>query len=755
METHLLVVCVKQVRNIAIDSVSAPYTLILETRFHDETLTLDPIEVPRPTEDAIDISSELAWILSKKSLHEAKIKRLPVKLQVYQFDSRLQEKKLIGYHVFDIRSAQETPAPKFDWKPLLNPKYKGSSACRPEILCALQVTIDDTCNIPTSVSPAAAVNGNTSASQLITDLRVKETDNVIKIWDANETTESNCKELFLFSIVIATVNNVDQFYSKITKEKGISSTLGLAFHYTVFGKFFHTKHFYLDQPNFPVERITFKLASNSIKSLKSYFDLNPMLEITLCSKKDQSCIPLAFASLFLRPLCSNTQKSEPIIGEFNLQPLDETLTIQCNASIGVCVELESVGDLSQSNRLNTSFIQGSPTGCKGQSVRSFNDALDTDDIHHYCFSIDLRSITPLDDHFFTRDSSYLLQFSYAIFGQSDTIQTSKVQLAGKKSAVTFKDGYFAFNFASSWNQLVTSLSNVPIIFELVEVTSPASTKLIVRGLCKLYLTDIIESPADLENKKLIVKKPCILDPRDSQLAGINCILCLQDLGVVTLEATSLPPLDLSVLHQHLTSSPSASLPTSKEGNILQKLFIDAAIEIELWKQLEMVKFTQKLAAKNTSTSTATAGYSSSGKSATMNGHTNGVKGDDNEHTNNRINNNNVTDDLTKLSHLKEILKQRESQLDAKEVELVKADQLYKERYNKLQDEILTAIEEIKGVYEEKLSKERSVISKLEEQNRKLSDEIVALKSQVKSSTLSSSLVRINSVPNSVRSASKV
>lgn len=736
-------VCVKQVRNIANDSVTGPSTLIFETRFHDETLTLDPLEVPLSTDDAIDVSSELAWILSKRSLHEAKIKRLPVKLQVYRFDSQSHEKKLIGYHIFDIRSVQELPAPKFDWKPLLNPKYKGSSSSRPEILCALQVTIDDT-RTPASVSPA---NGHPSAPQLMSDLQVKESDNVIKIWDAKETAETNCNQLFLFSIVIATVNNLDQFFSKITKEKGISSS-AVSFHYTVFGKFFHTKHFYLDQPHFPVERITFKLVSNSINSIKTYFDLNPMLEITLCSKKDQSCIPLAFASLFLKPLCSNT-KSEPIIGEFNLQPLDETLTIQCNTSIGVCVELESVGDHTQSNRLNTNVNGSCALKAEGQSVRSFNDALDTDDIHHYCFSIDLRSITPLDDHSFTLDSSYFLQFSYAIFGHSETIQTSKVQLAAINSAVTFNDGYFAFNFASSWNQLVTSLSNVPIIFELVQVTSPS--KLIVRGLCKLYLTDIVESPADLENKKLIVKKPCILDPRDCQLASINCILCLQDLGVVTLEATSLPPLDLSVLHQHLTS-PSASLSTSKEGNILQKLFIDAAIEIELWKQLEMVKFTQKLAAKNNPCSLTTDRNSIASKSATINGHMNGMKVDSNT---NRFNNNHETDDLTDLSHLHEILKQRESQVNAKEAELARADKLYKERYNKLQDEILTAIEEIRGVYEEKLAKERSVISKLEEQNRKLSDEIVALKSQVKSSTLSSSLVRINSVPNSVRSASKV
>lgn len=723
MDTFLLVVCVKEAKNIPIDVTNSSSTLILEARFHDEILASDPINLPLTPgggDQHIDISAELAWILSRKSLHESKIKRVPIKLQVFLYNSKYQEKKFIGYHIFDVRCVQETVEPKFEWKPLLNSKYKGSSTRRPEINCALQVTRDDI-----NLNQYTSLNHLEPCSKLIADLQVKETGDTFKIWDANKFNEDQCNEKYLLSVIIATVsNNLDQFCTKVNCKEGANAPY--SFQYTLFGKAFYTKHFYFDQPNFPVERISFKIASTGLEDLKTYFDLNPMMEIQLCNSNNQSSIPLAFTSLFLKSLFTDV-KFTPIIGEFLLQPLDESIDDYPQVSVGVCIELEQIyNDQSPGNGVN-----GSSSFTKSHSVKSFNGTSDPDDIHHYCFSIDLRSISPTNDDLLSKEE-YFIQFSYAIFGQVEKIKTSPIQLTSiDKKGVTFKDGYFAFNFASSWNQLATSLSNVPLIFELVQVQS---SKLVIRGLCKLPLKDIIESQADLENKKLIVKKPSIVDPREEELAVLNCILCLQDLGVVDVESTSLATLDLSVLHEHLTSPLSKS--HSKEACILEKLFIDAAVEIELWKQIQIQKFTQKLSSKNTSSQNNFKSLNNG------NGGTNGSSNFLNE-----------LDD----SHPKqiiEILKMREAEIEAKEIELKKANETCKQRYDQLQDEISTAIDEIKAVYEEKLSKERITIQKLEEQNRKLSDEIVALKSQVKSPSRTSSLVRINSVPSSVRSASK-
>ena len=717
MDTFLLVVCVKEARNIATNVTSASSTLILEARFHDETLASDPIILPHPLDELVDISAELAWVLCRKSLHESKIKRVPVKLQMFLYDPKYQEKKLIGYHIFDVRCVQETHEPKFEWRPLLNSKYKGSSACRPEINCALQVIRDDSNLYSSTLEPIHP------SSKLVSDLQVKETGDTFKIWDANKYTEDQCNERFLLSVIVATVSNLDQFCTKVFTKENVSSSY--LFQYTLFGKGFRTKYFHSDQPNFPVERISFKIASTGLEDLKTYFDLNPMMEIQLCnnsnsnsnSNNNQSSVPLAFTSLFLKSLFTDG-KFNPIIGEFALQPLDEVIVDYPHASVGVCIELEQVVN-------DESIVLSNGSFCKSHSVKSFNGTGDADDIHHYCFSIDLRSISATQRDLLSKNA-YFIQFSYAIFGQVDKIKTSSIELTALNSAVTFKDGYFAFNFASSWNQLATSLFNVPLIFELVQVSSG---KLIIRGLCKLPLTDIIESQADLENKKLIVKKPSILDPREEELALLNCILCLQDLGVVDVESTSLATLDLSVLHEHLTSPHSKSHST--EASILEKLFIDAAVEIELWKQSQMQKFTQKLSSKNISSLPNCNGTNDVDVRTLLNDFTDG-------------NYKQVTD----------ILKVKQAEIQAKELELVKANETCKQRYDQLEEEISTAIDEIKAVYEEKLTKERLTIQRLEEQNRKLSDEIVALKSQVKSPSRTSSLVRINSVPSSVRSASK-
>lgn len=54
------------------------YQLIVETRFQGEILQSDPVDhVIQPI-----INTELAWSLSKKSLHQHRLQRTPIKLQV-------------------------------------------------------------------------------------------------------------------------------------------------------------------------------------------------------------------------------------------------------------------------------------------------------------------------------------------------------------------------------------------------------------------------------------------------------------------------------------------------------------------------------------------------------------------------------------------------------------------------------------------------------------------------------------------------
>ena len=54
------------------------YQLIVETRFQGEVLQSDPVShISQPL-----VNTELAWSLSKKSLHQHRLQRTPIKLQV-------------------------------------------------------------------------------------------------------------------------------------------------------------------------------------------------------------------------------------------------------------------------------------------------------------------------------------------------------------------------------------------------------------------------------------------------------------------------------------------------------------------------------------------------------------------------------------------------------------------------------------------------------------------------------------------------
>lgn len=54
------------------------HKIIVETKFDGETLTTDPIDhVETP-----EFTTELAWELNKKSLHQHRLQRTPIKIQV-------------------------------------------------------------------------------------------------------------------------------------------------------------------------------------------------------------------------------------------------------------------------------------------------------------------------------------------------------------------------------------------------------------------------------------------------------------------------------------------------------------------------------------------------------------------------------------------------------------------------------------------------------------------------------------------------
>ena len=95
-ETYLVVVSLLEGRNFP---KKQKQQLVIECRFDGELLATDPIN----HDESPDFTTELAWEMDKKSLHQHKMQRTPIKLNIISISDRARE--LIGYIVLDLRAA--------------------------------------------------------------------------------------------------------------------------------------------------------------------------------------------------------------------------------------------------------------------------------------------------------------------------------------------------------------------------------------------------------------------------------------------------------------------------------------------------------------------------------------------------------------------------------------------------------------------------------------------------------------------------
>lgn len=126
---------------------------MIDARLDTELLSTDPAPHDNGT-TLFEIQSELAWQMSKKTLHAHRLKRTPVKLSVFSHNLASNERKQTGQIVLDLRSLAmpehlkdadlatvNSLQPK--WYPILHSTYwKTQGNLQPEILLKLSIEID-------------------------------------------------------------------------------------------------------------------------------------------------------------------------------------------------------------------------------------------------------------------------------------------------------------------------------------------------------------------------------------------------------------------------------------------------------------------------------------------------------------------------------------------------------------------------------------------------------------------------------------
>ncbi|TRY64830.1 hypothetical protein DNTS_004421 [Danionella cerebrum] len=179
-------------------------SLVVEARFDGESLCTDAVghgEKPQ-------FCTELAWELDRRTLHQHRLQRTPIKLQCFSVDSGLSLKESVGYIVLDLRSVQEIKqAPK--WHPLLSSKY---TKLKPALLIAV-VLENDTKHSQTHspegfrAKKAPARPGSPALALDAVGLRVllNEDEGFHQIGP-----EDVCTDMFVLSVTLAFATKLEQ-----------------------------------------------------------------------------------------------------------------------------------------------------------------------------------------------------------------------------------------------------------------------------------------------------------------------------------------------------------------------------------------------------------------------------------------------------------------------------------------------------------------------------------------------------------------
>ncbi|OXB76039.1 UNVERIFIED_CONTAM: hypothetical protein H355_000299 [Colinus virginianus] len=468
------------------------YMLIVEAKFDGEQLATDPVEHT----DQPEFATELAWELDRKALHQHRLQRTPIKLQCFALDPLSSVKENVGYVVLDIRAVQEKKqAPK--WYPLLSNKY---AKFKSEIKVGVVLETDSKALVEDFKAKEAPpregrrlisvmdVQWKRKVSALLSRLDPK---NIVPILNEEEGYHqigpaAYCRDYFVLSVTIAFASQLEQL---------VPSTMKLPerqpeffFYYSLLGNDVTNEPFTdLINPNFEPERASVRIRSSA-----------DVLQVYLCAQsKLQPLIPTNVPSepklpkKVLSPTGGETkglqQRSQDVPSQTDHSPPVEDEATESEAEslkFEKGTELKETGLVNESCKdVNKQYTEELPV-FKSQSRGKSpllpglqNSAGDAPVIapqpssvsasgcsesasaqkilipaasHHFCFSVDLRSVRNLEVGF---PVNCVLRYSYPFFGSAAPIMTSPPIEIRKNMEVFLPQSYCVFHFATTPHQL--------------------------------------------------------------------------------------------------------------------------------------------------------------------------------------------------------------------------------------------------------------------------------------------------------------
>ncbi|XP_006871693.1 PREDICTED: centrosomal protein of 120 kDa [Chrysochloris asiatica] len=224
--------------------------------------------------------------------------------------------------------------------------------------------------------------------------------------------------------------------------------------------------------------------------------------------------------------------------------------------------------------------------------------------HHFCFSIDLRSIHDLEVGF---PINCILRYSYPFFGSAAPIMTNPPVEVRKNMEVFLPQSYCAFDFATMPHQLQETFLRIPLLVELWH--KDKMSKDLLLGIARIQLSNIFSSEktrflgADGEQcwRQTYSESVPVMAAQGSnnRIVDISYTVTLEDYGLVKMREVfvSESSQGLSALPKKPSSLPPALCSSEVQTEPRETLEYKAALELEMWKEMQEDIFENQLKQK--------------------------------------------------------------------------------------------------------------------------------------------------------------
>ncbi|XP_072537057.1 centrosomal protein of 120 kDa isoform X2 [Salminus brasiliensis] len=651
------------------------HTLVVQAKFDGEELATDPVE----HKEQPQFSTELAWELDRRTLHQHRLQRTPIKLQCYAVDSNTSARESVGYIVLDLRSVQEVKQPP-KWYPLLNSKY---TKLKPALLLSMALENDNK-QPPDQFKakkapprPGSPVLTNLEAVKLEAVLHEDEGYHQIGPADL-------CKDMFVLSVTVAFATKLEQLISSSTRLASEGSEF--FFFYSLLCNDVTSEPFQnIISPNFEPERASVRIRSS-----------DRLLRVFLSQQRNLQSLgrtELSLAAL-LKNSVDLSKEAATIEGAFVLQPPNRTkqslqsVPVDLQPTVGVAVTLRREDVIAELPGAPTESGDGfktpvkkgpavdtpadpapvesgphSPLPTHRSPVRQQNSPSSShseseaeslpDDVehaepkqtelptpalaaaadmpleseaevqaasvtvsapkiaipasaHHYCFSMDLRSISDLNVGF---PVNCMLRYAYQFFGSAAPIMTNPAVEVKKNTEVFLPQSYCAFDFAALPNQLQDTFLRVPLVVEMWH-RDPSSRDILL-GTASIQLSHLLTAEKtrflgqsgqqhwrQTYSERLLVIKA---QGSNEKVAELSYVAVLEDMGLVKAQDILISESSLSgnQVHQKTVVPPQHS-GDEVAAKSRETLEYKAALELEMWKEMQEDLFDNQLKQKELS-----------------------------------------------------------------------------------------------------------------------------------------------------------